>query len=146
MIRCPEEVRTENRRKALDKIWKSLEWDFQKQLFLSRYSVCQWCKKKPSQVPHHPTLNDYGTPNYIKIFLSGCIALCNRCHHALHKGLQICPVCHDHYMAPGKQMCKYCDPETPAREEAREIRKYQIRNAQRAYRKARYQAMKGSGT
>jgi len=137
---CPQEIRAENHKKKNNATWKSKEWKEKRAAFLTG-TVCIWCKK-PAQTPHHPTDEYYGKPGYIDLHLSGCMPMCNWCHRAVHRGLVLCPKCCEHYMGALKEMCKYCDPEIKAREEAREIRQIQVRKAQRVYRQTKYIELK----
>lgn len=141
MTTCPEEIRAENRRAALEMIWNSPEWDFLKKLFLSRHPVCQMCGK-PAQVPHHPHEADYGKPEYLKKLLEKCVPLCNKCHWAIRRGLRPCPVCREHYIPPSREMCRHCDPNAAKEAEDREIRKIRVRKAQRELRRKQYQEWK----
>ncbi len=138
---CPEEIRAINRRNALAAVWDSDIWDFQKQLFLSRHRVCYWCGKE-AKVPHHCDDSLYGKPGYARLFFANCIPLCHRCHWAIHKGLRLCPSCKSHYIAPGKDLCRHCDPEHPQKMEELEKKKAILRKKQREYRRKQYQEMK----
>lgn len=71
---------------------------------------CKWCGKKAT-VPHHPTRDHYGKPEYINLYLSGCVPLCKRCHNALHKGLKLCPICKERYCKPEHDCCYGCLPD-----------------------------------
>jgi predicted amidophosphoribosyltransferase len=125
----------ESRRKKLRKIWQSKEWKEASSLFLSANPVCSWCGK-PSQVAHHPYRDSYGKPEYISLYISGCIPLCIRCHFALHKGLSLCPSCRIHYTFGA--LCRYCDPEYAKRKEDALKRKEERNKKAREYRKKKY--------
>jgi hypothetical protein len=104
------EFRTENRQAANRKTWNSKMWIRARNAFLNGKS-CVWCGKRFDLIAHHPTLDHYGTPGYIDPYLSKCVVLCRRCHHALHKGMKLCPVCKKNYCPVDTESCYECLPE-----------------------------------
>ena len=109
-VTCPEAIRTENRQAANRKTWNSKQWIHARNAFLNGKS-CAWCGVRFNLIAHHPTLDHYGTPEYIDPYLSKCMVLCRRCHHALHKGMKLCPVCKKNYCPVDADSCYDCLPE-----------------------------------
>lgn len=117
------------RRANLNKIWSGKEWKEKKKAFLIKNPWCAMHKSViingkpllvPATLPHHPYRDSY-KGHYTDLELSGCVAYCNRCHFALHKGLRLCPVCGEHYMRWDQEMCRFCFEEKhPEVVEARE--------------------------
>jgi hypothetical protein len=99
------------RRKNLNKIWSGKEWKEKKAAFLLKNPECQMHKSVgktvPATIPHHPYRDSY-KGHYTDLELSGCVAYCNRCHFALHKGLRLCPICGEHYMRWDQERCRPC--------------------------------------
>lgn len=116
---CPEETRHKNRQDALRKIWSSKDWKEKKRVFLEANPVCAMCGK-PSTVPHHP-YKESVKGHYDDLTLSQCVAYCNKCHFAVHKGLKLCGKCNQHYHRWDALMCRVCfDEEHPEIVQARE--------------------------
>jgi late competence protein required for DNA uptake (superfamily II DNA/RNA helicase) len=46
------------------------------------------------------------TQKYIS--MTDTIILCNRCHYAHHKGLELCPICYQNYKYPQYPYCSKC--------------------------------------
>jgi len=128
---CPEEIRAANRKRELQAIWNSKEWEERKLVFLHGKS-CQWCGSTTDLVPHHPDESLYKSRE--KYFdLSRCIVLCKRCHFALHHGRILCPNCHERYMPVGRDCCWNCLPDDER--ERIEIKKVMFKKRQRELRK-----------
>jgi hypothetical protein len=106
----PQAIRTENRQAANRKTWNSKAWIRARNAFLNGKS-CAWCGKRFDLIAHHPTLDHYGTPEYIDPYLSRCVVLCRRSHLALHKGMKLCPVCKERYCPVDAESCYECLPE-----------------------------------
>lgn len=98
------------RRKNLNRIWSSKEWKAQKAAFLLKNPLCAMHKAigmdVPATIPHHPYRDSY-KGHYTDLELSCCVAYCNRCHFALHKGLKLCK-CGEHYHRWDQEMCRFC--------------------------------------
>jgi hypothetical protein len=104
----PANIRIENRQKKNRRIWGSKAWKIAKQHFLIKNDHCEWCDAY-SELPHHPTDEYYGKDEYIDLHLNGCVALCRKCHFALHKGLILCKECKHNYHTTQYEMCFNCD-------------------------------------
>ena len=136
------EKRVSNRRKGLNKIWKSKEWLVAKKKFLEKNPTCVWCGNK-STVPHHPYQSSYGDSTYIDLYLSGAIAMCQRCHFSIHHNLMLCPECKQHYMRLGADCCYGCYIlKHPEIHEMREKKKEEIKKARREYAKKKREELK----
>ena len=99
------------RKKNLTKIWSGKEWKEQKAAFLKAHPDCEmhlevWMHV-PATIPHHPYRNSY-KGYYTDLELSQCVAYCNKCHFALHKGRKLCPVCKVKYPRWDQDMCWDC--------------------------------------
>jgi len=130
----PQEIRKNNRRAGLRKIWNSKEWKEKKAKFLVG-KVCEWCGSTEKLTAHHPYLESYKSDIYIELDLSGCIAVCNKCHFAIHHGLVLCSVCKEHYHGVGADMCKACWLKLhPEIAEAREKKKEDMKNLKKKMR------------
>ena len=126
---CPQERRASNRKRALRRTWSSKEWNLARKKFLLEHPICELHQKEGITViadtPHHPYMESIKA-GYLD--LSRCIALCKRCHTALHHGLNLCPKCKEHYKRWDQPECRRCfDKANPeivrAREAAKEERK-----------------------
>lgn len=141
-MESPQNKRISNRRKGLKQIWKSKEWLAAKKEFLSKNPKCIWCGS-PSVVPHHPYKSSYGDTTYIDLYLSGAIAMCQRCHFSIHHNLILCPVCKTHYMRLGADKCYGCYVlEHPEILELREAAKERRKRERREYAKKKRQEYK----
>jgi len=54
----------------------------------------QWLKDTNREIEYQETY-DQAVENYLS--MNGIIILCNRCHFAVHKGMNLCPICHQKY-------------------------------------------------
>lgn len=106
----PQAIRTANRQKANRKTWSSKAWRDARDAFLNG-KACAWCGKRYDLIAHHPTMDHYGSPEYIDPYLSKCVVLCRRCHCAVHKKLKLCPVCKKQYCPVDSDSCYDCLPE-----------------------------------
>ena len=107
---CPEEIRAQVHKDALQEIWASPEWTAACDAYLKTNPVCSWCGKKAS-LPHHIDPDDYkDKAKYIDFTRSKVIPLCHRCHEELRKGRRVCPKCRKHYIPLNDYQCKYCMP------------------------------------
>jgi len=105
-MESPEKIRTKNRRTTKKKIWQTKEWKEGVKNFVKGKS-CEWCGTTEKLLPHHPYANTKDI-DYLDLYLSSCIVLCNRCHFALHKGLILCSKCRTHYHRIGADVCYSC--------------------------------------
>ena len=103
----PEVIRKNNRRAKLKKIWTSKEWKTKVKEFIGD-RPCQWCGSLEYRTAHHPYRSSYGESVYLDLYLSQCMVLCRRCHTALHKGLNLCPVCKNRYKPVEAEYCFLC--------------------------------------
>ena len=126
---CPEEIRTKNRRKKLDKIWASPEWKRKRDEFV-RGKCCIICGSTDRLTPHHPREESYRS---IKKYLdlSSCLVLCGGCHRKIHKGYHLCPVCKKNLTK--YEQCWDCLPDEV--KEKFEVKKILKRKLQREIRK-----------
>jgi hypothetical protein len=76
---------------------------------------CKWhletdrpVEVKVGTLAHHPYYESYKDGNYLDLYLSGCMVLCNSCHYSLHHGLVLCKRCGVHYHRVGADCCKSC--------------------------------------
>lgn len=145
---CPEQIRTNTRRKNLKKKWGGKEWKVAREKFIQeRGAKCEWCKGTERLTVHHPQRNGYGDQVYLNFYLSGCVLLCSRCHAALHAGKVLCEREHadgeNHYRWHDAEMCSYCFlQEHPEIKELAEIARSEKRKRQRELRKAQAQKAK----
>ena len=105
-VNCPESLRAKNHKKKNKSIWSKGPWKKARDVWKVG-KVCAWCGTDKHIVPHHSTDTDYGTDAYLHLTL--CIPLCTKCHHALHKGLYLCPDCKTGYTSSG--VCWNCLPQ-----------------------------------
>jgi hypothetical protein len=103
-VRCPEEIRTENRKNANKNLWKRKEWINARKRFIDQNPTCIYCGR-PATVPHHPTRQDYGTDAYIEN-ISDCEPVCRACHLGIEKGYHLCDKCKQHFTK--FEACSYC--------------------------------------
>jgi hypothetical protein len=113
----PQARRVNGRRKNLNRIWATDDWKQQKAEFLKKFP---WCSMHnsfvnkdgmrpavPATIPHHPYKTSY-KEGYSDLELSQCVALCAKCHFAIHHGMKLCPVCGEHYCPWDAEMCIRC--------------------------------------
>lgn len=105
-MESPDNRRISSRKKNLRKIWRTPEWKKGVKDFVAG-KKCQWCGSTNRLTAHHPYYQSADSV-YLDLYLSGCLVLCNRCHFAIHKGLQLCPDCGQHYMRLGAGTCYNC--------------------------------------
>ena len=123
----PAEIQTENRRTTKKKIWGTKEWKDGVKEFTKGKS-CEWCGTTERLLPHHPYRNTKDI-DYLDLYLSGCVVLCNRCHFALHKGLVLCGKCRTRFHRLGTDLCYTCYVESnPRLAEEIEKRKEKFKN------------------
>jgi hypothetical protein len=104
---CPEERRTESRKKSNKRTWASKVWREARDNFLLTNPRCAYCKS-PSRVPHHPHLEVYGRPEYLE--LSETVALCITCHRGFHAQRFQCPKCRKISSKSEGDICYGCLP------------------------------------
>lgn len=127
-VTCPQERRKSTRKNNLKKKWTGKEWKQKREGFIKdRGGKCEWCKHKQGEravsatdgheyivrlAVHHPMRNVYGSDVYMDFYLSQCIVLCQACHTASDKGLELCEREHEdglnHYRWHDAEMCGYC--------------------------------------
>ena len=88
------------------KPWITKEWKEKREEIIKNKN-CEWCGSKNNLVIHHPQpTNSLTEEQYMS--LEGTIIICNRCHHAHHKGMVLCNNCKKHYHKPKFEMCFHC--------------------------------------
>jgi len=138
MITNPEEIRTKNRRRNLEKIRVSKRWR-QQTKHLTEGKTCEWCGTTEKLLVHHPEDTMYVNEETYLDF-SSCQILCSRCHYHLHRGRVLCKTCKQHYHRTVYEQCYHCaDPEARERAEAKKVQRLK---KQREYRKKRVEEFK----
>lgn len=103
---CPQTIAAENHKAKTSRWWADPRWPPLRDAFLGGNKVCAFCGGKATLV-HHDKADSYHSQEeyYNPENFTPC---CMRCHHAYRTGYIICPVCRQHYMRPGKEMCRAC--------------------------------------
>lgn len=105
-VTCPEAIRTANHKETTGKWWQDPQWPPLRDAFLKVNKTCEFCGQKATLV-HHDNAGSYSSQEeYFKP--ENFTPACARCHHAYRTGYIICPVCRQHYMKPGNEMCRWC--------------------------------------
>ena len=93
---CPEEIRTDNRRKELARIRRTREYrEIVSSLTAGR--TCIWCGRIDHLTIHHVSLWSYMSERaYIEGLYTGWV-MCTSCHRAYHSGRILCPECKTRY-------------------------------------------------
>jgi len=140
----PEETRTKNRRKNLNKLYNSAEWKKARKEFLDQHGYfCDWCGATKYLEIHHPMRNVYGTDLYTDFVASQCVVLCRSCHYATEHNRVLCPRCKEHYKFHDAEVCSYCYlKEHPEVKERVELNKVLKRKKQRELRKKQRELIK----
>ena len=94
--------------------------------------------------PHHPYMESAKDPAlYLDLYLSKCVPSCAKCHFTLHKGMNLCPKCGEHYKRWDQEICRRCwEKANPMIVKDREATKIRFKEEQRQKRKAAYQKAK----
>ena len=91
------------------KPWQTKEWIQKRKEYLIGKN-CEQCNSEKNLVIHHPQKkNSLTTEGYTSF--KGIIILCNRCHLAHHKGMNLCPECKKKYKKMRYDTCWNCKPE-----------------------------------
>lgn len=103
---CPQAIAIENHKEKTCKWWQDKTYRKLADDFLKEHKTCEYCGKKSTLV-HHDDAGSYRSQEeyYKPENFTPC---CARCHHQYRIGYVICPVCRQHYMKPGKEMCRWC--------------------------------------
>jgi len=88
------------------KPWQLSRWKEAREKFL-KGKCCEWCSSEEKLVVHHPQAR-YSLSDEQYESLEGAIALCQRCHFSLHKGLVLCRVCKSNYHRSDREKCWHC--------------------------------------
>ena len=102
---CPEERRTQARKKSNKRTWASKKWREARDRFLLENPRCKCCGDL-SSVPHHACRDVYGHPEYL--ILSGTEAYCRGCHKGLHNGKFQCGKCGKIRAKSEGELCFLC--------------------------------------
>lgn len=134
---CPNEIRTENRRKKYEKFRRSSRYRNRvKELLVGK--VCVICTSSEGLTIHHTSEDDYrDEETYFRTLDKGVPMCARRCHREWHKGkTKICPVCGKVLIAPEYDCCWNCIPDDV--KEANEVKKIRRKKKQKAFRRMQY--------
>jgi len=86
---------------------KTKAWKDARQKLIGEF--CEQCGSTESLVIHHWDETSYNDiENYKNIKDENVITLCKRCHFALHKRMDLCPICKKNYKKHFYQTCYQC--------------------------------------
>jgi hypothetical protein len=105
-VTCPQQIAIENHQKVTSRYWADPVY---KQIAADRIrgETCHFCETSRATMAHHDNAGSYRTQEeyYKPENMTPC---CQRCHHEYRRGRVICPVCHQHYIPPGEEKCRWC--------------------------------------
>lgn len=111
MTICPEEIRRDNRRAKHQKFRRTARYR-RRVKELTEGKPCIICGATERLTIHHTAEDDYhDEETYFRALEKG-VVMCNRHHHAWHKGkTKRCPDCGKELIAPEYDCCWNCIPD-----------------------------------
>ena len=107
--------------------WKSKVWKKRRSEILLMRSACEWCGNRSRlQIAHKERIfsrSDANYEKYLEMPLEDIRVLCQSCHMAHHKHLDLCPNCHG-WKQERSIICFKCLPEKDKVIESRYYNKY----------------------